>query len=208
LQALNVPDDQDATAIVMAIVWSVPILLWVIIGYVIGPFYAQKVVARGGAELQAFVGAMVATVGGTTGATYAGALRFGARQFRGFGESVLHPKKNSEVGESGGQVSSASWAGDPDFMGSSAGTGASGRPGRGIGGWMRRFIGGGAELGAKVSDFTGGVSETGGSLASTMGSMIANASGNRLGPEGNFRFSSFRKSEPNRSSQRARNYLN
>jgi hypothetical protein len=73
---------------------------------------------------------------------------------------------------------------------------------------MRRSISRGAEFGARVTDFTAGVSETSGNLASTIGTMVANASGNRLGPEGNFRFSSFRKSEPNRSSQRARNYLN
>jgi opacity protein-like surface antigen len=93
-------------------------------------------------------------------------------------------------------------------MGSSASGGASVRPGRGVGDWMRRFAGAGIELGARANDITAGASETGGSLASTMGSMIANASGYRLGPEGNFRIGSFRKSELNRSSQRARNYLN
>jgi opacity protein-like surface antigen len=208
LQALSAPHSENPVEILGAIVWSVPILLWVIIGHVIGPFYAQKVVARGGAELQTFAGAMIAAVGGTTGASYAGALRFGARQFRGFGESALYPRGNSEARGSGGQESSTNWASVPDLMGSSASGGVSVRPGRGVGDWMRRFAGAGIELGARANDITAGASETGGSLASTMGSMIANASGYRLGPEGNFRIGSFRKSELNRSSQRARNYLN
>src|SRR6267143_720556 len=208
LQALSAPHSENPVEILGAIVWSVPILLWVIIGHVIGPFYAQKVVARGGAELQTFAGAMIAAVGGTTGAAYAGALRSGARQFRGFGESALYPRRNSEVRESGGQESSTNWAGVSDVMGSSASGGASVGPGRGVGDWTRRFAGAGIELGARANDIMAGASETGGSLASTMGSMIANASGYRLGPEGNFRIGSFRKSELNRSSQRARNYLN
>jgi hypothetical protein len=209
LHALSAPHSDNPVEILGAIVWSVPILLWVIIGHVIGPFYAQKVVARGGAELQTFAGAMIAAVGGTTGAAYAGALRFGARQLRGFGESALYPKRNSEVGGGGVlEESSSNWTGQPDFMGSGASGNASVRSGKGVGDWMRRFAGAGIELGARTNDIAAGASETGGSLASTMGSMIANASGYRLGPEGNFRIGSFRKSELNRSSQRARNYLN
>jgi len=95
----------------------------------------------------------------------------------------------------------------PDFMGSSASGGASVRPGRGVGDWMRCFAGAGIELGARANDITAGASETGGSLASTMGSMIANAAGIGLGPRETFRIGSFRKSELNRSSKRARNYF-
>jgi hypothetical protein len=208
LQALSAPHADNPVEILGAIVWSVPILLWVIIGHVIGPFYAQKIVARGGAELQTFAGAMISAVGGTTGAIYGGALRFGAKQIRGFSEPVLYPKKNNAAEGSRVQESSTNWGDLPEYMGSNDSVGTSGRSGRNIGGWTHRFIGSGAEFGARVSDFTAGVSETSGNLASTVGSMVANASGNRPGPEGYFRFGSFRKSEPNRSSQRARNYLN
>jgi hypothetical protein len=201
LQTLTAPNQTDPSQILMAIVWSVPILLWVIIGHVIGPFYAQKVVARGGAELQAFAGAMVAAVGGTTGATYAGALRFGAKRMRGL-------QKDSDTPGEGGQEESGGWVGVPEFGGSNAGLGISGRQDRPTHGWWPGLRAKGAEVGAKASDLTAGVSETGGNLASTMGSMIVNASMNRIGPEGHFRFGSFRKSEPNRSSQRARSYLN
>ena len=207
LQALTAPNQDDPAQILTAIVWSIPILLWVIVGHVIGPFYAQKVVTRGGAELQAFAGAMVAVVGGTTGSAYAGALRFGAGKIRSFGESVANPKKNDKAGGGAGQESSGSWGGVPEFVGSNANPGASGGPGK-SNDWLRGFIGDGARVSAKASDFAAGLSETGGNLASTMGSMIANASANRLGPEGSFRFGSFRRSEANRSSWRARNYLN
>jgi hypothetical protein len=213
LQALKAPNSENAGDIVLAIVWSVPILLWVVIGHVIAPLYAQKVVVRGGAELQAFTGAMLATVGGTTGAAYAGALRFGAGKMRAFGQSVANPRTNNEGGSIGSQGDeSFGWAGEPRLTGSSAASRGliRGQPGFSglIEGWSRGLIGTGAEGGAKAHDFSAGVSETGGNLASTVGSMIANASGNRMGPEAYFRFGSFRKTEPNCSSRRARSYLN
>jgi hypothetical protein len=208
LQALPAPHASDLVEILGAIVWSIPILLWVIIGHVIGPFYAQKVVLRGGAELQAFAGAMVAAVGGTSGSFYAGALRAGSGSLRRLGKAINPEEKNQAEGWR--QASSSGWTDAPEFVGSSGNVGTIRRQGTGIGGWVRGFIGGGAEWGAKASDFSAGVSETGGNFASTVGSMIANASGNRIGPEGHFRFGSFRKTEPgpNRSSQRARWYLN
>jgi hypothetical protein len=213
LQALKTPNSENAGDIVLAIVWSVPILLWVVIGHVIAPLYAQKVVVRGGAELQAFTGAMLATVGGTTGAVYAGALRFGAAKMRAFGQSVANPRTNNDGGSMGNQAEeSFGWAGEPRLTGSSAAARGIIRREPGFGGltegWSRGLIGAGAEGGAKAHDFSAGVSETGGNLASTVGSMIANASGNRMGPEAYFRFGAFRKTEPNGSSRRARSYLN
>ena len=209
LQALPAPHANNPVEILGAIVWTVPILLWVVIGHVIGPFYAQKVVVRGGAELQAFTGAMVAAVGGTTGSAYAGALRFGAAKFRGFGQSVLNPNKNNEAEGSGSQEPATGWASISDFAGSSAVSGVSGRPGRSTG-WSRGLLGFGAEKSAQASDLAADIAETGGNFASTVGSMIANASMNRIGPEAQFRFAAFRRSEPegNRSSRRARGYLN
>jgi hypothetical protein len=212
LQALRTPNSENAGEIVLAIVWSIPILLWVVIGHVVAPLYAQKVVVRGGAELQAFTGAMLATVGGSTGAAYAGALRFGAGKMRGFGQSVTNPRTSNEAGSIGSQgQESFGWADEPRIAGSSAASRGLIRSQPGFGGlmegWSRGLIGTGAEWGAKAHDFGGGVSETGGNLASTVGSMIVNASGNRIGPEAYFRFGSFRKTEPNGSSQRARSYL-
>jgi hypothetical protein len=208
LQALPAPHANNPMEILGAIVWSIPILLWVIIGHVIGPFYAQKVVTRGGAELQAFAGAMVAVVGGTTGSAYAGALRFGARRLGTFGQSALNPKRNDETGSSQGPESSSGWAGTSELGGLNSSLGASGPQGKQVD-WARGLLGYGAEKTTQASDFAAGVSETGGNFASTVGSMIANASGNRIGPEGTFRFGSFRRSEPelNRSSRRARSYL-
>jgi hypothetical protein len=208
LQALPAPHANNPMEILGAIVWSIPILLWVIVGHVIGPFYAQKVVTRGGAELQAFAGAMVATVGGTSGSAYAGALRFGARRVRSFGLSAITPRGNDESGSSEGQEPPAGWAGTSELGGFNSSPGTSDRQGRQMH-WARGLLGYGAEKSAQVSDFAAGVSETSGNLASTMGTMIANASGNRIGPEGTFRLGSLRKSEPelNRSSQRARSYL-
>jgi hypothetical protein len=209
LQALPAPHTNNAIEILGAIVWSIPVLLWVIIGHVIGPFYAQKVVTRGGAELQAFAGTMLATVGGTSGAAYAGALRFGAGKFRGLSESFAHPKRSYQSGGEGGRETLADWSGDvPDFSGGSANVETTAR--RQSTGWIQGLLAQGAERSARASDFAGGISENGGNLARTLGSMIANSSGNRIGPEGQFRFGSFRRTEPElrRSSRRARNYLN
>jgi hypothetical protein len=209
LQALQAPHADNPVEILAAIVWSVPVLLWVIIGHVIGPFYAQKVVTRGGTELQAFAGAMVATVGGTTASAYAGAFRFGAGKLRGFGQSVVGQKRRSETADDAGSESSVGWSDASDFGGCYQGAGKHERRGRSAG-WARGLLGYGVEKSAQASDFAAGVSETGGNLASTLGVAISSASGNRIGPEGGFRFGSFRKTDPaaNRSSMRARTYLN
>jgi hypothetical protein len=209
LQALPAPHTNDAIEILGAIVWSIPVLLWVIMGHVIGPFYAQKVVTRGGAELQAFAGAMVATVGGTSGVAYARALRFGAGKLRGLSESVMHPKRNHQSGAQGAQESLPGWAAVPEFSGGNASFETTGRRTPATS-WIGGLLAQGAERSAQASDFAGGISETTGNVARTLGSMIANSSGNRIGPEGQFRFGSFRRTEAelNRSSRRARNYLN
>jgi hypothetical protein len=210
LQALQAPHADNPIEILTGIVWSVPILLWVIVGHVIGPFYAQKVVVRGGAELQAFAGAMIAAVGGTTSSTYAGALRFGAGKFRAFGQSMISPKGRIKNGNDGIPESAAAWEEASDFVNHSQNSRSiSGSPQRSTG-WGRALLGYGAEKSAQASDFAAGVSETGGNLARTLGASISSASGNRLGPEGTFQFGSFRRTEQgtNRSSLRARTYLN
>ncbi|HZC34378.1 MAG TPA: hypothetical protein VE242_02125, partial [Chthoniobacterales bacterium] len=155
LQALRTPNSENAGDIVLAIIWSIPILLWVVIGHVIAPLYAQKVVVRGGAELQAFTGAMLATVGGTTGAVYAGALRFGAGKMRAFEQSIANPRTTNEAGFFGSQdQESFGWADEPKFTGSSVASRGfvRGQPGFGglVAGWSRGLVGTGAELGAKA----------------------------------------------------------
>jgi hypothetical protein len=69
-QNLIAPNQENLGQLLIAILWCVPVLIWVVIGHILAPFYTQKIVVRGGAELQGFVGAMISAVGGATGSVY------------------------------------------------------------------------------------------------------------------------------------------
>src|SRR5262249_12511830 len=104
-QNLIAPNQENLGQLLIAILWCVPVLLWVVIGHILAPFYTQKIVVRGGAELQAFAGAMISAVGGTSGAFYGGAFAMGKRATlrlnQGIG-AIKHPVANasSEVRQS------------------------------------------------------------------------------------------------------------
>jgi len=66
----------------IAIVLAVPILLWVLIGHVMAPIFVQKVVIRGGAVIQGFVGTVFSAVGASSTAIYGGGLAGAASGFR------------------------------------------------------------------------------------------------------------------------------
>jgi hypothetical protein len=60
----------------------------------------------------------------------------------------------------------------------------------------------------KVMDAGEFAARTAGNVASTFGTLAADASGNRVGPERYFSFPQIRQNKPNRSSQRAAKYVN
>jgi hypothetical protein len=88
-QALPAPQNQSFPTLIAAIVASVPILLWVFVGHVLCPTFAQKVVIRGGAAIQAMAGAMVGVMALGTANAYSGLIRGGASKLGGYG---LNPK--------------------------------------------------------------------------------------------------------------------
>jgi hypothetical protein len=73
-KALPSPADHNIGALIAAIVAAVPILLWMLIGHVLAPFYIQKMVVRGGAVLQGMLGGIGAGVGLGTAGVVSGAL--------------------------------------------------------------------------------------------------------------------------------------
>jgi hypothetical protein len=73
-KALPSPADHNIGALIAAIVAAVPILLWMLIGHVLAPFYIQKMVVRGGAVLQGMLGGIGAGVGLGTAGVVGGAL--------------------------------------------------------------------------------------------------------------------------------------
>jgi hypothetical protein len=222
LQGLTPPNPEDSGAIVIAIIVCVPVLIWMMIGYILAPFYVQKIVMRGGGEIQAFAGAMIAAVGGTTGAVYGQAFALGRGATLGL-SPLTQAVRTRDPGRNGGSTRRPMDAGDDQGKGHSDEQGATAenllghvvpgfneiQPGgdamaragdkaRALGGWGL----------TKVIDAGEFAARTAGNVASTVGSLVADASGNRIGPERYFSFPQIRQNKPNRSSQRAANYVN
>jgi hypothetical protein len=81
-KSLPVPQNQNFATLMIAIVLAVPVLLWVLIGHVMAPIFVQKVVIRGGAVIQGFVGTVFSAVGASSMAIYGGELSGAANGFR------------------------------------------------------------------------------------------------------------------------------
>src|ERR1700749_4884406 len=216
---LIAPNQENLGQLLIAILWCVPVLLWVVIGHILAPFYTQKIVVRGGAELQGFVGAMISAVGGATGSVYGTGFSFGR-----WGVQKLNhmgtPKKND--GDRG--HSNAKSAADNRAVanGSTAehGFGAENLSSDGIAGTntnngaepnVKGALPGAMRLGvkgvAKLWDAGEFGVKSAGSMANTLGALVADASGNRIGPEQRLSFPRFPGSKQNRSSRRAAGYV-
>ena len=214
LNGLTPPNPENAVAIVIAIVVCVPVILWIVIGYVLAPFYVQKVVMRGGAELQAFAGAMISAVGGTSGVVYGGAFALGKNAMHGTNQAFSAIR--NPIGKAIAQSQPTNDAG-------SQGSGSNGQQGISaddvldylLPGYREIEAAGGSNGGAsdrarnltKVIDAGEFAAKTAGNMANTLGALVADASGNRIGPERNFYFPQMKRNRPNRSSRRASSYL-
>ena len=213
------PSAENAVGIVLAIVVCIPIVLWMVIGYVIAPFYVQKVVMRGGAELQAFVGAMISAVGGTSGAVYGGAFALAKKATLGLNQGVgaiKYPignggpgaqqnnnagnQSNSSNGQQGSGIDDGLDAILPGYRGIEQSGGSNG----GVADRARNLGVWGLTKAMGVGEFA---ARSAGNMANTVGALVADASGNRIGPE-NFSLPRMQRNSPNRSSRRAANYLN
>ena len=198
----------------IAIVVCVPVILWIVIGYVLAPFYVQKVVMRGGAELQAFAGAMISAVGGASGVVYGGAFALGRNAAHGTNQAFSAIR--NPIGKAIAQSQPTNNAG-------SQGSGSNGQQGISaddvldylLPGYREIEGAGGPHGGAsdrardltKVMDAGEFAVKTAGNMANTLGALVADASGNRIGPERNFYFPQIKRNPPNRSSRRASSYL-
>jgi hypothetical protein len=60
---LSAPNPDDIGSLLLAIAAFLPIVLWVLLGHLIGPFYAQKIITHGGQALQGMIGGIVAASG-------------------------------------------------------------------------------------------------------------------------------------------------
>jgi hypothetical protein len=218
LNGLVPPSPESAAAIVIAIVLCIPVILWIVIGYVLAPFYVQKVVMRGGSELQAFAGAMISAVGGTSGSVYGGAFGMAKRATLGLSQGIGAVKYPINNWSSGAQQN--------DNSGNQANN-SNGQQGSGIDDALGAFlpgyrqIEGGSNRGAadgarnlgiwgltKAVDAGEFAARTAGNMADSLGALVADASGNRIGPERNFSLPRMQRNSSNRSSRRAANYLN
>lgn len=216
---LIAPNQENLGQLLIAILWCVPVLLWVVIGHILAPFYTQKIVVRGGAELQGFVGAMISAVGGATGSVYGTGFsfgRWGAQKLN----SASHPKQS---GGDRGHANTKSAYGNRAVANGSVdehGFGAEHFSSDGIAGTnthggtetnVKGALPGAMRLGVKGVGKLWDASEfgvrTAGNMANTLGALVADASGNRIGPEGRLSFPRFPGTKQNRSSRRAAGYV-
>jgi hypothetical protein len=229
LQNLVSPNPENVGQLLWAIMLSVPVVFWVVIGHVLAPFYAQKLVTRGGAELQAFAGSMIAAVGGTSASLYGTAFALGGKGVNWLDKQTKSSRRNGQ----GVSASTSHRASGSRWVDSSAGRGNSSDHGFGSDDLFGDLIPGlnearraESEMEAKVGGFgnkvrTGGFGTlrramglgefgagTAANLVSTVGALVADASSHRIGPEGGFSFPRTRRNNRNRSSQRATDYLN
>jgi hypothetical protein len=219
-QNLIAPDQENLGQLLIAILWCVPVLLWVVIGHILAPFYTQKIVVRGGAEIQGFVGAMIAAVGGASSSVFG--LGFGLARGATLGANQVVGAIKSTRGKGNSASESIN-------NGASQGNASSGQEGASSDDWLDYFLpgyrqieeSGGSDRGpgdrarsldtwgiSKVMEAGEFASRTASNMATTLGALVADASGNRLGPERYFSLPQMRRNPPNRSSRRAASYLN
>jgi hypothetical protein len=220
LQGITPPNPEDAGALVLAIILCVPLILWMVIGYVLAPFYVQKVVVRGGAELQAFAGAMISAVGWTSGAVYGGAFAMAKSAALGLNQgigSIKYPigkrssgaRQNNNSGSQGNGSNGSQGIGADDvlhyLLPGYRGIEESGGSNGGAADRVRNLGVWGLTKALDAGEFA---ARTAGNMANTSGALVADASGNRIGPERNFSFPQPKRNSPNRSSRRAAKHLN
>jgi hypothetical protein len=107
LRSVPAPGNQNFVTLLIAIAAAVPVFLWVLIGYVVAPIYVQKVVTRGGAAIQGFVGTMVSAVGGTS------ASMFGA-PFAVASKRLSDPRRNGAGSDQSGSRTYSAWQAKPE----------------------------------------------------------------------------------------------
>ncbi len=203
------PQNQSIATVIIAIVAMVPVVLWVAIGYVLAPTYAQKVVVQGGAAIQGFVGAMIADVGGQS-AMFANA---GMRHAADF---MRKPRER----EGGDRSSAANTHGFDPNWGASSGNlplpdASQMDLSQGLGSGQSQVNGSAAPRssfsagGANALDFGAGMIGRSGDFARLLGDSIASAAGSANSSERQTSraFSPPGTYQQNSSSQRARNYL-
>jgi hypothetical protein len=212
-QNLIAPNQENLGQLLIAILWCVPVLLWVVIGHVLAPFYTQKIVTRGGAELQGFVGAMISAVGGSTGSVYGAGFSFGrwwARKLSNMGQATNHARgwerpsakpAHDSSSQENGSGDSHGLGGEKLLSDSVPATKAN------EGGALAQVTRVGVKGVGKLWDTGEFGVRTAGSMANTLGALVADASGNRVGPERNFSFPQFPGKKQNRSSRRATSYV-
>jgi len=212
-QNLIAPNQENLGQLLIAILWCVPVLLWVVIGHVLAPFYTQKIVTRGGAELQGFVGAMISAVGGSTGSVYGAGFsfgRWGARKLGNMGQATNHARGWERSGakpahdSSGQENGSGDWHG---FGGEKLSSNSVPATNANEGAALAQVTRLGVKTFGKLWDTGEFGVRTAGSMANTLGALVADASGNRVGPERNFSFPEFPGKKQNRSSRRATSYV-
>lgn len=128
-KSLPAPQNQNFATLMIAIVLAIPVLLWVLIGHVVAPIFVQKVVIRGGAVIQGFVGTIVSAVGASSMAFYSGGLAGSASWLSNMKQNTGRDERDERPGDYAPNRGLGEFFGEP--MGASAGDqGETGVPSR------------------------------------------------------------------------------
>ncbi len=228
LKSVPTPGDQNFVTLLVAIVAAIPVFLWILIGYVVAPIYAQKVVTRGGAAIQGFVGTMMSVVGQGSAAVIGGAMGAPAA---GLGVAGSIGSARELPGRSSGMASDhrperiygepidASDTGPTETGGENAGTVSHQRRSRGLIGAGAAAVGAGAAVTKPVAGLMAAAAsgvQRFGSAAQFIGHGAAEGAGETSGleyrairiiGEGGRRGVQSSGYQGNRSSFRARSYI-
>jgi hypothetical protein len=203
LSGLPQADPDNLGSVLLCLLGVIPIFFWTSIGHLLAPFYAQKIVTQGGAALQGFTGAMLATAGPQTASAYSGiakALGGGIRGIsHGMGTGINAFGKrfsgstqqsnyqngpgadqafSSQSGEACGPMGAAGNARQAfPSSGFSRRESSSSKAANLLGGTVN---GAGDLLGAGL-DGIGQVLSSAGNLSGTLGSLTAHAAGDSIG---------------------------
>jgi hypothetical protein len=217
-KSLPAPENQNFASLMIAIVLSVPVLLWVLIGHVVAPIFVQKVVIRGGAVVQGLAGTVVSAVGASTFAIYGGGMAGAASWLASSTQSSGRDQQDARPVDYAPRQESGEFLVEP--MGASAGDPGDAR----VPGETPRFRGekvhhqaaqGLSGLGAGVMGAGASMMNRFGSVARFIGHAVIEGSGEgsgleyralaAFGPSG--RNSRMSASQANRSSLQARRYI-
>jgi hypothetical protein len=213
LRMIPAPTDNDPATVIFANVMVVPVLIWIFVGHVVTPIFVQKVVTHGGGVIQGFVGSTFATIGMATAGVNAAFFQGVAKRISGPGGSEANRSQEggSRPRRSGTQTGEAPVMGVGRKIKNGSRRGSTWQPSdQAREEPLRHKL-------ARPFSFAAGAMARAGAVGGFIGNAVARGSGGgpagesealaAIAPPGTYNRSIRQPFRPNRSSERARKYI-